>query len=482
MAVAFVKKGTVAIVDSGTSIAPTIGTVTAGNLVVAMFWVADGTGSTTALSAPSGWTAAETPTGQLSNGFGMKVGVFYKQNAASGSHTATLSMGTGSYSEGIIVEFSGASTTAALGVHTNNKGGTATSGNTGTTGTSTVADAVAVAVIAVDNGVNTSSLSTPAATGYTSIAVEPNDSFHVPGEASYKILSATGTQSGSWTWTNSSGFCAAVVVFQADPSGGVSLTPGAGSLALSGPAVTLARTANVSFTPGQAALTLSGPAPTLAQTSGTTLTPGVAALTLTGPAPTLARTANQSFTPGAASITLAGPVPTVSQASGLNLIPATKTVSVSTFAPTVAQTANVALVPATGVIAFAGPPPSFVQTGGSVPYPLGSGGGPLQYFPSQASIYAQALRERNLQWIREEQAKTRRLEKRRRKKAKALPPDIAPPKVEWVRETVETQAAQAKPHPIEDEIRAAVKAEQERIRKKRKQEEAVLRALSIFWN
>lgn len=139
------------------------------------------------------------------------------------------------------------------------------------------------------------------------------------------------------------------------------LTPTAGALVLSGPGATLAQTANVSLTPAAAALTLSGPAPTISQTAGVNLTPGSAALIIAGPAPTLTRTANVALVPGAAALVLAGPATSLSQGGAVNLSPAPAALTLSGPVAALARTANQNLTPAAGAIVLAGPAPTIQQ-------------------------------------------------------------------------------------------------------------------------
>jgi len=95
--------------------------------------------------------------------------------------------------------------------------------------------------------------------------------------------------------------------------GATNLTPGVGTLAITGFAPTVAQTVNQALTPSAGALTLTGFAPTLAQPQA--VTPSVGALAVTGYAPTLAQSANQTLTPNAGALTLTGFAPTVTVAA-----------------------------------------------------------------------------------------------------------------------------------------------------------------------
>lgn len=67
----------------------------------------------------------------------------------------------------------------------------------------------------------------------------------------------------------------------------VTVTPGAGSLTLTGYAPTVTATSNATVTPGAGALVLTGYAPTVTVPTSVTVTPGTGSLTITGYAPTV---------------------------------------------------------------------------------------------------------------------------------------------------------------------------------------------------
>jgi hypothetical protein len=76
---------------------------------------------------------------------------------------------------------------------------------TGTTGVTAQADSVAIIALAVNNGVNVTSL---AATGYTITASQPDGAGALTGAFGYKILSAIGAQSATWNYGATSGAAA----------------------------------------------------------------------------------------------------------------------------------------------------------------------------------------------------------------------------------------------------------------------------------
>lgn len=98
----------------------------------------------------------------------------------------------------------------------------------------------------------------------------------------------------------------------------VTVTPGAGSLTLTGFAPTVTATSNATVTPGAGSLTLTGLAPTVSATQSQTVTPGTGALVITGYAPTVTVPTSVTVEPGTGGLTITGYAPTVDngEASG----------------------------------------------------------------------------------------------------------------------------------------------------------------------
>lgn len=198
--------------DISGSIAPSITGVTAGNLVV-MLVACSQNGSATALTAPAGWSTAASATGPGSGTFRQCAAIFYKENAASGSHSGTVTGAAGSYWAATIIEFSGAKTSGALEGTNTNSGNGVTTGSTNSA-SNTTANALVISIICCSNDSgNMTGLSSPASSGYTNIDGELTDSLHTGYQFSYKNASSVASQSGSWTWTSSSGFGAVIATF-----------------------------------------------------------------------------------------------------------------------------------------------------------------------------------------------------------------------------------------------------------------------------
>lgn len=95
-------------------------------------------------------------------------------------------------------------------------------------------------------------------------------------------------------------------------AGSVTVTPGVGSLTLTGFAPTVSAEQNVSVIPGIGALVLTGFAPTVSVGTSVTVTPGTGSLALTGYAPTVTVPVSVTVTPGTGALVLQGYPPTVS--------------------------------------------------------------------------------------------------------------------------------------------------------------------------
>ena len=182
MALPLVQQGAVAVGRATTTSAPAISGVTAGNFLLLWVALSDQTAAnpTAAIATPSGWTAAENPTGPTGGvGFAPNVALFYKENATAGANSAAITFTTSVYSQAQICEFSGFPTSLSLMTgHTS----VIVSTQTSTTGTVTAtaatsqANSVVFAIISPDNATdNTASMSTPASAGYTSLFTIAND-------------------------------------------------------------------------------------------------------------------------------------------------------------------------------------------------------------------------------------------------------------------------------------------------------------------
>jgi hypothetical protein len=120
------------------------------------------------------------------------------------------------------------------------------------------------------------------------------------------------------------------------------VAPGAGGIAITGFAPTVARTANQAIAPSAGALVVSGYAPAVVRTANQAVSPAAGALAITGYAPSVTRSASGSVSPGAGSLVIAGYAPTVTRTSSSAVAPGAGAMSITGYAPSVGQTAPVA--------------------------------------------------------------------------------------------------------------------------------------------
>lgn len=132
--------------------------------------------------------------------------------------------------------------------------------------------------------------------------------------------------------------------------GGTTVTPGVGSLTVTGFAPTVSVTANQTVTPGVGVLTVTGLAPTIV--IGTRVYPDVGALTLTGLAPTVSVSNHQIVTPGVGVLTVAGFAPAV--LTGTTVSPGVGVLTLAGLAPTIAVTNHKTVTPGVGSLTVTG--------------------------------------------------------------------------------------------------------------------------------
>lgn len=201
-----VQKTTFAIAG-GTSGSGTLNGVVAGNTLVvlgsytrtgasnAQLTPSDSVAGTLSVGiAPTLLTTVDGPTG---------AGIWHALSVASGTHVVTFTDTTGIYGTFTVAEFSNITSLDKTTSNGNSSAASSTGGNTGTTVATTVSTELIVAALAVECGVGKTNagISTPATSGYTSLAVQQNTGTNTGGEQSYKEVSSTGTQTASWTWT-----------------------------------------------------------------------------------------------------------------------------------------------------------------------------------------------------------------------------------------------------------------------------------------
>lgn len=274
--------------------------------------------------------------------------VFNIRSMPAGVTSLIITMsGTPAYgSAGFISEFTGLTSGSADAVNSNS----ASAG----TGTDAVVSGTATrgSNTAVSWGVATDSVfnSIPAAgTGFTSGA----------GANAIRVEYATASSgSNQATFTNTHGSACnhiAYIFVVAEPGAtNTNIQPSVGSLALTGYAPTVTRTASASITPSVGALALTGIASTLTLTLPA---PDSGSIAFTGYAPTVTVTNTQTRQPSAGAMSFTGYAPTVTNTSSRNVTPLVGSLSFVGYAPTVTIYVPTRQ-PSAGSLAFTGYAPS----------------------------------------------------------------------------------------------------------------------------
>lgn len=223
MAIAFVNKGSVATVDTGTSLTVSYAGAVAGNFLVHVIGVARHTTTVGTITLPSTWSSAVNGTSAAnSGGYIVNSPIFYKPNIASGAHSAAHSGWPSlTAANGIIAEFSGLDTSTPLDTAVNNnQASTGTSGTTASSGVASQANVLWIAVLAAENGVNTSGFTSSIA-GWTTLATLASDATGVAWWSGYQIAAVSTAVNPGVSWTNSSAWQGSVAGFKPAAGGAV---------------------------------------------------------------------------------------------------------------------------------------------------------------------------------------------------------------------------------------------------------------------
>lgn len=225
MTALLVQTGTVASTYGGSSCSPSVaGTVSGNQVVLKTVW--SNPNSSAPPATPSGWSvftdpvsgAVSNPTGVASlAGAGYFSGVcIYSKVSTGGTVTALVDGSSGAWAiDAFIEEWSGMSATPGDQVVSVGSAGSNTSASL-TSGVTTQANEVVHGLIAfpqLNSSANVGG-STPPATGYTATYIQQNNQTHAVGGSGYKIVSSTGTQTASWTWTQTGEYKALIVTFK----------------------------------------------------------------------------------------------------------------------------------------------------------------------------------------------------------------------------------------------------------------------------
>lgn len=220
MAIVLVGSGSQIFADGSNTLTLTKASSTSGNLLIAVLGVSFESFATP-LNTPAGWNLAVKRDLVGALAYAPGVGIYWQiSTGVAPSAAFTIDNNGGSYAAGGIAEFSGMSATPS-DVSATGSGTSTTSGNSGTTATTAQADELVIAVGHAEDAVGaTSSFSSPASSGFTSLFATSSNAAHIAWDSSYKIVAAAGTQVGSWTWTTSSDFAGCIATFKASGGGG----------------------------------------------------------------------------------------------------------------------------------------------------------------------------------------------------------------------------------------------------------------------
>jgi hypothetical protein len=143
-----------------------------------------------------------------------------KINASSGTFTVTISSNSGDYLAGVLVEESGSLDTSPLDRSDTEQ--SSTTSITPTTLATTEANEISyVIATGADNGNNPHGYALPG--DYTQLFLEDNAASHMAAIVGYKLLSATGVQNPTVSWTNNDLVVGIVVTYKASAAAGILL-------------------------------------------------------------------------------------------------------------------------------------------------------------------------------------------------------------------------------------------------------------------
>lgn len=217
MTITVVGTGANASIAGGSTLSANKTGVTVGNLVVCVGALSRGDTAATAISPPSGWSAAENPTAPAggSGNYQPVDFIFYKIAAAT-TETCAPTVPNGSYGYARVIEVNSSLGALALAAaHTSLGNNTnATSGNTGTTSAVSGTENICIAVVHPEDQVgNITGMSNPLTSGFTTIFNDPVNNTVIAMNSGYKT-GVTGTQQASATWTTNAKCIGSIAVFE----------------------------------------------------------------------------------------------------------------------------------------------------------------------------------------------------------------------------------------------------------------------------
>ena len=346
------------LIGSGASSSSTVttssGTTTGGaNTVfaVAIAWDASVTISSVSDSKSNSYTAQGSIQAD-GNGGNLR---WYTCAAGTGgtSHTVTVNFSGTAYPSISFYEFTGVDTTLQQASQGQDSGGQPFTITTGAMPSGNWILLAACSNNTGSTGAYTANSSTPTMTLLHSEGDVSNYWTHGVGRMT---SSGTGTVTPSFNRSGTAGGTSALSFIVFSESSGVSITPSAGTLTVTGFAPTVAASGGTSISPSAGTLTVTGHAPTL----GLGISPGTGTLTLTGFAPTT----GQNVAPGVGTLTVTGHAPTLD----LGIRPGVGTLTLTGYEPTLTLTLP---APAPGVLVLTGHQPT-VSVGANISTGVGT--------------------------------------------------------------------------------------------------------------
>lgn len=358
MAIALVAQAT----STGAQTGGTTGAVdtTGATLLVAVVTRYSGGVPTVSDSNSNTWTALTDRTGGEA-----AARIYYAVNPTVGSaHTFTIGGGGSDYYAKITVgAFSGAATSTPFDQQ--NGAGSGSGSTSLASGSVTPGEDNELIISVISTGTGSSGTYSVDNSMTKFSGEEPYEINVNEGHAgAYKIQTTATAIDATWSWTGSAVRAAAIATFKAAAAGGgVTVSPDAGQLTLTGYAPTINRTEHQIVLPSKADLTLTGFAPSISVSSGAdvTVNPDAGQLTLTGYAPTINQTAHQVVRPDKGDLTLTGYAPTINVTEHIIVNPATGALVITGYAPTVGQ--GITITPDAGALTLTGYAPTIQVTG-----------------------------------------------------------------------------------------------------------------------
>lgn len=201
----FVQKSAVNASSGVTTQTTTLTGVTSGNLLVVIcHWVMNAASGNPTIDATStGWQQAVQagPVVTTNSAWINGTSIFYLANAGAGSNSLKLNWASTARMRTIMCEVSGAATSGVVDKTSTNTSTSATTLST-TTAATTWATEISFAACSASAFTGNSAIGlTDPPTGYISIAVNQDTNTYAATECAYLIVSATGTQTASWSFS-----------------------------------------------------------------------------------------------------------------------------------------------------------------------------------------------------------------------------------------------------------------------------------------